>query len=169
MQKRLFILFIFIFSLSIKAQENKLLTELNKIEGVDNQVSHIMKFPISNLEDNNLIISLKKKLKSELNTIYSCVNSFVNSKELELTEKEIAELKKRTKNISYEFFKAKNYTILKNSGGIAPIYGVGIDTIAKRKVAVVYLGGDCSIDEIDLKWDEITSVFNTRMELLLNK
>ncbi|MDO5971276.1 hypothetical protein Q4Q35_15820 [Flavivirga aquimarina] len=169
MRKTLFTLILLILSLATKAQENKLISELNKQKGADNQVSFIMKLPILSLEDNSTIISLKKKLKSDLNDIYSCVNSFVNSKELKLNEKEIRELKKRTKNIASEFYKSNNYTLLKTSGGIAPVYGVGIDTIANKKVAVVHLGGDCSIDEIDLKWDEITSVFNSKMEALLNE
>ena len=48
-------------------------------------------------------------------------------------------------------------------------YGVGIDTVAAKQVVIVHLGGDCTIDETDLKWEEITSIFNKRMELLLNQ
>ncbi len=158
-----------IFTSVINAQENKLLKELNHVERVDNQVSYIMKLPIKNLKNNSSILNLKKKLNSELNTIYSCVISFVNSKDLKLTDKEIDELKKRTEKISSEFYKAKKFVLLKTSGGIAPVYGVGMDTIAEKKVVIVHLGGDCSIDETDLKREEITSVFNKKMELLMNK
>lgn len=169
MKTILFILTLLIFTPTINGQENKILTELNNQKGAENQVSYIMKLPVSGLEDSSLIMGLKKKLKSDLNSIYSCIISFVNSKELELSKNEIGELKKRTENVASEFFKSNNYTLLKNSGGIAPIYGVGIDTIADKKVAIVYLGGDCSIDDIDLKWEEITLVFNKKMEALLKE
>ncbi|WP_109438663.1 hypothetical protein [Aquimarina sp. AU119] len=169
MKKTLITFLILFCSIVINAQENKLLTELNKIDAGDNQVFHIIKNPISNLEENDLIQNLKKKLKSELNTIYSCMDSYANSKELRLNKNETSELKRRIEHISSEFYKSKKYALVKTSGGIAPIYGVGMDTILNKKVAIVYLGGDCSMTEIDMKWDEITLIFNEKMKSLLSK
>ncbi len=146
-----------------------LFIELNEINGVEGKVSFIMNLPVSNLENSDGITFLKKKLKSELNTISSCILPFVNSKELELTKKETIELKKRVENISTKLYESNRYTLLKTTDGIAPVYGVGMDTIANKKVAVVYLGGDCTIDETDLKWEKITTVFNTKMRVLLKK
>ncbi len=165
MRKTIFILTLLSFTLTIHSQENKLLDKLNKVKGADEQVSYILNLPIKNLEK----ITLTKKLDSDLNSIASCINPFVHSKELGLTEKETVDLKKRTKIIATELFKSDNYILLKNSGGDGPIYGVGIDTIAERKVVIIYLGGDCTIDETDLKWEEITSVFNKKMESLINE
>ncbi|WP_299256730.1 hypothetical protein [uncultured Aquimarina sp.] len=169
MEKSLIPFLILICSFAVNAQENKLLAELNRIDDIDNQVFHIIKNPVSNIKDNDLTLGLKKKLKSELNTIYSCMDSYANSKELKLDENEISELKTRVKNISSEFYKSKKYTLVKTSGGIAPIYGVGMDTILNKKVAIVYLGGDCSMTEVDMKWDEITEIFNKKMKSLLSK
>lgn len=160
-------LLILIYSLVVNAQENKLLIELSKIESGDHQVFHIIKNPISNLKNNDLIISLKKKLKSELNTIHSCVNSYGNIKELKLNEKEISELKRRIEQISSRFYELNKYTLIKTPNGIAPIYGVGIDTISNKKVIVVYLGGGCNVTEADKRRNEITAVFNEKMKSLL--
>ena len=158
-------LILILFSFSFYAQENKLFDELIKIKSSDKQVSYILNLPIKNLGKSSLI----KKLDSKLNTIASCLNSFVYSKRLYLTEKEIVKLKKRIELIAFKFFKSDNYVLLKKSGGYAPTYGVGIDTIAKKKVIIVHLGGDCIIDETDLKWEEITSHFNKKMKSLLNQ
>ena len=165
MRKTIFILILFSLSSTISAQENKLLDELNEVKGADKQVSYVLNLQVENLEK----ITLTKKLNSDLNTMASCIMPFVNSKTLKLTEEETADIKKRTEIIATEFFKSNNYVLLKNSGGYAPIYGIGIDTIAEKKVVIVHLGGDCTIDEADLKWEEITAVFNKKMEFLLNK
>ncbi|WP_299311964.1 hypothetical protein [uncultured Aquimarina sp.] len=109
---------------------------------------------------------MKKELQSKLNTIFSCMDLYANSTELKLDEKAISELKKRIETIAFMFSKSEKYTLIKTSGGIAHIYGVGIDTISNKKVAIVYLGGDCSMNDIDLKWEEITTVFNKKNEIL---
>jgi hypothetical protein len=59
--------------------------------------------------------------------------------------------------------------LLYRSGGIAPMSGVGLDTISGKSTAIVYLGGDCLIDEIDLKWNEIINTFNIKMKELMIK
>lgn len=165
MRKTLFILMFLSLSSITFAQENKLLVELNEVKGAEEQVSYVLNLPVENLEE----IALTKKLDSDLNTIASCIMPFVNSKTLKRTEKETADLKKRTEIIATELFKSDNFVILKNSGGYAPVYGVGIENIADKKVVSVHLGGDCTIDEVDLKWEEITSVFNKKMDSLLKE
>ena len=165
MRKTIFILILLSLSSIISAQENKLLDELNEVKSAEEQVSYVLNLQVENLEK----IALTIKLDSDLNTIASCIMPFVNSKTLKLTEKETADLKKRTEIIATELFNSDNFVLLKNSGGYAPVYGVGIENIADKKVVIVHLGGDCTIDEVDLKWEEITSVFNNKMESLLKE
>lgn len=149
----------------ICAQENKLLDELNKVKGADEQVSYVLNLPVKGLEK----ITLTKKLDSDLNTIASCIMPFVYRKKSKLTEKETVDLKKRIEIIATELFKSDNYVLLKNSGGYAPVFGVGMENIADKKVVIIHLGGDCTIDEADLKWEEITAVFNNKMESLVKE
>jgi hypothetical protein len=85
MKRILSIIFLISLSSFIYAQEGTLIDELNKFKNSDEQVLHIMKMPVFDLESSKTIKILKKKLLSKLNTIYSCVNSFVNSKELKLS------------------------------------------------------------------------------------
>jgi len=165
MRKTILILILLSFSTFTYAQENKLLEGLNEIKSTDEQVSYVFNLPVKNLDK----IALTNKLDSDLNTIASCIIPFVNSKTLKLTEKETADLKKRTEIIATELFKSDNFVLLKNSGGYAPVYGVGIENIADKKIVIVHLGGDCTIDEVDLKWEEITTVFNNKMESLLKE
>ena len=156
------IIFILIgFSSITSAQANKLFDELNEVKGAEEKVIYVLNLRVENLEE----IALTKKLDSDLNTIISCIMPFVNSKTIKLNKKETADLKKRTEIIATELFKSDNFMILKNSGGYAPIYGIGLENIADKKVVIVYLGGDCTIDEVALKWDEITSIFNNKMNL----
>ena len=109
MRKTIFILTLLCFTLTVYAQKNKLLDELKKVKGVNEQVSCVLNFPVKNLDK----ITLTKKLGSELNTIASCITPFVNSKQLGLTESETAELKKRIEIIATKLFKSNNYTFLK--------------------------------------------------------
>ncbi|WBX75775.1 hypothetical protein PG911_14085 [Tenacibaculum ovolyticum] len=167
MKKTTFTITLLILIKFVNAQENKLFAKLNNIENIKNQASYVMKLQVANLKDNRFIISLKNKLNSKLNTINSCMNSFVNSKELKLSENEITELKKRIEKIAAEFYKSDNYALLKTSDGTTSIYGTGIETIANKKVIIVHLGGDCNVDKIDLKRKKVTNIFNSKMELLL--
>lgn len=149
----------------MSAQKNKLLDELIEVKGADEQISYVLNLPVKDLEK----IALTKKLDSDLNTISSCIIPFVDNKVSKLTEKETFDLKKRIEIIAIELFKSDNYVLLRNSGGYAPVYGVEIENIADKKVVIVHLGGDCTIDEVDLKWEEITSVFNNKMKSLLEE
>ncbi len=67
------LLILILFNFSFYAQENKLFNKLSKVKTPDKQVSYILNLPIKNLEKSSLI----KKTNSELNTIASCINSFV--------------------------------------------------------------------------------------------
>lgn len=78
-------------------------------------------------------------------------------------------MEKRISLIASKFYESKKYTLVKRSGGIDPIYGVGIDTIFNKKVTIAYLGGDCRTTEVDIRWNEITSIFNEKMKSLLSK
>ncbi|SEC25856.1 hypothetical protein SAMN04489761_2507 [Tenacibaculum sp. MAR_2009_124] len=165
MKKIIYLLLISSFNSITFGQENKLLNELRKVKEVDSQVSFIMDLPIKNLKED----VLTDKLGSELNTISSCIDLFARMDELEVNKDLRADLKKRTEAIATELFKAKCYVLLKNSGGYAPVYGVGLDTISGKKVAVVHLGGDCSYDESDKKKEELTAVSNSTMNMLLRE
>ena len=165
MKKIILILLISSFTSVTFGQENKLLNELRKEKEVDSQVSFIMDLPIKNLKED----VLTDKLGSELNTISSCIDLFVRMDKLKINKDLRVDLKKRTEAIATELFKVKYYVLLKNSGGYAPVYGVGLDTISGKKVAVVHLGGDCSYDESDKKKEEITAVFNSKMKMLLSE
>lgn len=158
-------LIVLAFNLTTNAQENNLFKELNKLKGADIKVSYIMELPVENMD----VISLVEKVNSELKTIDSCIDAFINSKKLNLTEIEISILKKRTEKIALELYKSNNYVLLKDTSGYAPISGVGMEIISEKQVAIVYFGGGCTIDETDLKHAEITSIFNKKMKSLLNR
>ena len=164
MKHSIYTAILFCFTLSVYAQENKLLNELKSVKGVEDKVAYILDRSIENLEK----INLMDQLDSELNTISSCLNTFVNSKDLGLNEKDLAKLKERMQQLATECFKSANYLLIKNSGGYAPIFGIGLDTIAQKKVIILYLGGDCILDETDMKTIEIITIFNEKMSALLN-
>ena len=168
MKKIYFIVFLISITYISTAQENKLFKEVI-IQKAPNQADFIMNFSFDDLDENNHIKALQNKSKNTLNSISSCIKTYVKHKKLKLSENEINTLKSRVTTIAERFYNTKRYALLKSSGGMAPIYGIDIDTIAKKQVFIVLTGGDCIVTEEDNRWEEITNVFNTKMKALLNK
>ncbi|WP_106794707.1 hypothetical protein [Aquimarina sp. Aq78] len=162
------ILFIFL-SLSLKAQENPLLKQLSELEGSEKQVNHILNLKVAELKENKVIVELKEKLNSDLNSVISCVIPYKLSESLNLTDMEKQELKKRIAKIADKFSESEYYMFFEFSGGYAPIFGVNVKTVNNKETVIVMLGGDCTKDKTELKAEEIYTVFNDRMDELMNK
>ncbi|PKV50920.1 hypothetical protein ATE84_2989 [Aquimarina sp. MAR_2010_214] len=168
MKKVFYSLLLIFLSLSLKAQENPLLKQISELEGSDKQVNHVLNLIVTELQEDKIIVELKEKLNSDLNSVISCVTPYKLSESLKLTDEEKKELKKRIVKIADKFSELKYYTLFEFSGGYAPIFGVNTKTIKNKEIVVVMLGGDCSKNKTELKAEEIYTVFNNRMKELMN-
>jgi len=169
MKKVFYSLLLILLSLSSKAQENPLLQKLSDLEGSEKQVNYVLNLAFPELQENEAIIKLKEKLNSDLNSVIACVIPYKLSESLKLTNEENQELKKRISKIAEKFSESEYYTIFKFSGGYAPIYGINIKNVKNKETVIVMLGGDCTKDQTELKAEEIYTVFNDRMDELMNK
>ncbi|GAA0734501.1 hypothetical protein GCM10009430_49430 [Aquimarina litoralis] len=169
MKKIFYSLLLILLSLSLKAQENPLLKQLSELEGSEKQVNYILNLKVTELKENKVIAELKKKLNSELNSVISCVIPYKLSENLKLTDEEGRELKKHIAKIADKFSESEYYTLFEFSGGYAPIFGVNVKTVKNKETVIVMLGGDCTKDKTELKAEEIYTVFNDRMNELMNK
>ena len=133
-------------------------------ERAENDVNQLLNYPISNLSESENISNLKKKLKSEINTVSDCDVFYKFSKILKLDEEEIGILKNRIEEIAQGFCSLKKYTYFQYTGGYSSTFGVKDETINNKIVSTVMLGGSCVIEESDKKSREILGLFNSKME-----
>jgi len=168
MKKILFLFFIF-FSFFSYGQENKLLGQILNLKKGESQLEYILNIKNQDLPEDGFTKLMKIKLNSELNSLADLFSSYMISKDLELSSKEMSILKSRVLSLAEWFVKNEQYITVTSSGGIAPIIGVGSETIANKKVLVLKMGGDCTIDEYDERRNYIYEVFNTRVKSLLNR
>ncbi|WP_139149804.1 hypothetical protein [Flavobacterium caeni] len=160
---------LFLFSLNAISQ-NDVEESYYQSERAENDVNQLLSYPISNLSENESVSNLKKKLKSEINTVSDCDVFYKYSKILKLNETEIEILKNRIEEIAQGFCSLKKYTYFQYTGGYSPIFGVKDETINNKIVSTAMLGGGCVIEESDKKSREILALFNSKMEnCVLNK
>jgi len=164
MSKTLFIIFITLISNSIFAQNRDFEYDYYIGELTDIEINEILNFPIYDLQDNKTITELKRKLNSELNSIASVMVHYKFAKTLKLTSLEQTELETRMVVISDRFAKQNKYVLLKLSGGYAPTFGIKEELISGKKVMILLLGGDCIIDEMEIKQEKIYTLFNDEMK-----
>lgn len=157
------------FPIIIYAQVRDVEQDYCNMEIVNNQVNELYNYPVFNIKDNETILSLKAKFKSELNTVASCVIYYKYSKLLKLTENEQTELLRQIERIAEKFIEIRKYVLFEWSGGYAPVVGVKEGVVAGQKVSIVMYGGDCVINDIELKENEIYSKFNSKVKQHLNK
>ena len=167
--KKLCYILLLVFSFSGYSQENQLYETLKNLDDNTSQLKYVLNLKIPDIPENGFSKLLKIKLNSELNSLGDVFAFFANGKELNLSQKEQSILTNRARYFATWFVKNKKYVTVKSSIGIAPISGIGIDTIAEKKVALLLMGGDCTVDEYEERRDYIYKVFSERVKSLLNK
>ncbi len=165
--KKLIITFWILYSCLTYGQDNILLKELDQLKDGSSKLSYVLNLKIDSIPEDGFSKLLKIKLNSDLNTLGDVFAFYEDGKELELSKKEQSILENRVLFFAQEFVKNKRFAIVKSSGGYAPILGVKIDTIAKKEVAVLLMGGSCIKTERDDRRDHIYSIFSKKVRNLL--
>ena len=129
------------------------------------EINEIFNFPILNLSESKIITELKKKLNTELNTVASIMVHYKFARTLKLNSDEQTELENRMVEISNKFAENKKYVLFKISGGYAPVFGIKEDIVSDKKVLTLMLGGDCTIDDVEIKEKKIYKIFNDQMKI----
>jgi hypothetical protein len=80
---------------------------------------------------------------------------------------ELSVLENRVLYFADWFVRNQRYVIVKSSGGVAPSTGVRSDSIANKRVAVLLMGGSCTITERDHRSDYIYTLFSNKVRNLL--
>tara|TARA_R110002073_G_scaffold123234_2_gene266896 strand:- start:81407 stop:81922 length:516 start_codon:yes stop_codon:yes gene_type:complete len=161
-------LFLFIVStFSVYGQENKLLDTISQLEDGEAQMKYVLNLTISDIPEDGFSKLLKIKLNSELNSLSNLFASYILSGDLNLSKKELSVIEGRVVYFANWLVENQKYVTVKNSGGFASTTGVNLDTIANKKVLVLLMGGDCTIDEYDNRSEYIYQIFNKKIKSLL--
>jgi hypothetical protein len=166
--KKLCYILFFVLSFPVYGQENQLLNSLKDFDNGSDQMKYVLNLKIDSIPEDGFSKLLKIKLNSELNSLGDIFSYYASGKELNLSKKEQSILESRTLFFAKWFIENKKYVIAKSSGGVAPASGIGLDTIAGKKVAVILMGGDCTITERDERSDYIYNLFSNKVRDLLN-
>lgn len=166
MKKGIVILFFF-GSLLMQSQENKLLQQFHQFNDDLAQLRYVLDLKIDSIPEDGFSKLLKIKLNSDLDNLGDVFAFYADGKELELSQKEQSVLENRVLFFANWFVKNERYAIVKSSGGIAPSIGIRVDTFSEKKVAVLLMGGDCTITERDKRSDYIYRLFSNKVRNLL--
>jgi hypothetical protein len=149
------------------SQENRLLDEIRQFDTSSSQLKYVLDLKIDSIPEDGFSKLLKIKLNSDLDNLGDIFAFYADGKDLELSRKEQSILESRVLYFATWFVKNKKYAIVKGSVGFAPSTGISLDTIAEKRVAVLLMGGDCTITERDRRSDYIYNLFSNKVRNLL--
>tara|TARA_R110002096_G_scaffold63_1_gene190 strand:- start:883 stop:1392 length:510 start_codon:yes stop_codon:yes gene_type:complete len=165
MKKTIILILVLVISNSISGQNRDVEYDFYNEERSYIEINEIFNFPILNLSESKIITELKKKLNTELNTVASIMVHYKFARTLKLNSDEQTELENRMVEISNKFAENKKYVLFKISGGYAPVFGIKEDIVSDKKVLTLMLGGDCTIDDVEIKEKKIYKIFNDQMKI----
>ena len=165
MKKAIILVFIILSSNLISAQNRDVEYDFYNEERSNIEINEIFNFPIFDLTENRLIKDLKARFNSELNTVSSIMVHYKFARTLKLNTAEQEALEKRMVEISNKFAQKNKYVLFKISGGYAPVFGIKEEMISDKKVLILLLGGDCTIEDVEIKEEKIYKIFNDQMKI----
>lgn len=165
MKKTIILILALAISNSISSQNRDVEYDFYNEERSNIEINEIFNFPILNLSENKTITELKKKLKTELNTVASIMVHYKFARTLKLNSNEQTELENRMVEISNKFAENNKYILFKISGGYTPVFGIKEGIVFDKKVLTLMLAGDCTIDDVEIKEKRIYKIFNDQMKL----
>ncbi|MCG2432221.1 hypothetical protein [Aequorivita xiaoshiensis] len=164
MKKTVFLILTLITSNLILAQNrdaeyDEYVSELANVE-----INELLNYPISNLTENEILLKLKKKTNSELNTLASILLNYKFAETLDLKIEEQTMLQMRMTEMADKFYEKNKFIFLEYSGGYSPTFGIKDEIYNDKKVMILLMGGTCIIDEIAWNEKRLYSIFNERMK-----
>ncbi|WP_157560223.1 hypothetical protein U8527_05530 [Kordia algicida OT-1] len=170
MKKIIFILLLFTTIFSVIAQENLIFKETDSLKTDHEKNSAIINYTFKDLDENEIIDSLRIKTKLHLNSAAHCMILYSMSKNMRLSSKEKKALELRVTEIAERFYNSNKYVLFRkfrrNTGNDSMFLK---DTIKGKKVAIILFGSNCVITRFDMLRSEIRAIFNPKMETLLSK
>jgi hypothetical protein len=164
MKKKIFLILILLISNSIPGQSRDVEYDYYAYELSEIEINEILNYPITDLNNVEAIMGLRRKLNSDLNTIASITVNYKFAKTLKLTSDEQTELEKLMIEIADKFAAHKKYVLIKLTGGYSPVFGIKEETLSNKKILTLMLGGDCVTDEMEIKQEKIYELFNEQMK-----
>jgi hypothetical protein len=165
--KKLMLVAFLLSSFLMQGQQNKLLQQINQFNDGIKQLKYVLDIKIDSIPEDVFSKLLKIKLNSDLDNLGDVFAFYTDGKELELSRKELSVLENRVLYFADWFVRNQRYVIVKSSGGVAPSTGVRSDSIANKRVAVLLMGGSCTITERDHRSDYIYTLFSNKVRNLL--
>ncbi|WP_298756663.1 hypothetical protein [uncultured Psychroserpens sp.] len=155
---------------SVYSQEKTTLAQiLTEQDTKSVKLNSILNKKIDSINSHFPNTALRRKLKSELNSIEEIKTQYQLSTIVKLDDGEIKELFDRMVFIAQQFYKEQDFYIFQCSVGWAAPFRIKEKTINNKSVSIINVHGGCVVGETTKKEAEILEVFNYEMKQLLSK